>query len=83
MLLLATQAEPRILAFEHPNLGRLVQPRHFPRITDTAARGVPWATDNDCFQGLDVDAYCAMLDRLQLVDARAQLALGTGPGMVS
>ncbi|MBS1861892.1 MAG: hypothetical protein JSS68_09285 [Actinobacteria bacterium] len=65
MLLLATQAEPQMLSFEHPNLGRLVQPRHFPRIADTAARGVPWAADNDCFQGLDIDAYCAMLDRLR------------------
>lgn len=65
MLLLATQAEPQMLAFEHPNLGRLVQPRHFPRIAETAERGVSWAADNDCFQGLDIDAYCAMLDRLR------------------
>jgi len=64
VLLLATQAEPQMLAFEHPNLGRLVQPRHFPRIAETAARGVPWAADNDCFQGLDRDAFVRMLDRL-------------------
>ncbi|MBS1895465.1 MAG: hypothetical protein JST59_29550 [Actinobacteria bacterium] len=70
MLLLATQAEAQMLAFKHPNLGRLVQPRHFPRIADTAARGVPWAADNDCFQGLDIDAYCAMLDRLRGIEGR-------------
>jgi hypothetical protein len=65
MLLLATQAEPQMIAFEHPNLGRLVQPRHLPRVADTAARGVPWAADNDCFRHLDIGAYCAMLGRLQ------------------
>jgi len=57
-----------MLAFKHPNLGRLVQPRHFPRIAETAARGTQWAADNDCFQGLDIDGYCAMLDRLRGVD---------------
>lgn len=49
----------------HPNLGRLVQPRHFPRIAETAAAGIPWAADNDCFQGLDAPAYVKMLDRLE------------------
>lgn len=53
-----------MLAFEHPNLGRLVQPRHLPRIAETAARGVPWAADNDCFQGLDRGAFVRMLDHL-------------------
>jgi hypothetical protein len=68
MLLLATQAEPQMRQFEHPCLGRLVQPRHHPALGETAARGVPWAADNDCFQRFDVDAWCAMVDRLQGVD---------------
>jgi hypothetical protein len=53
VLLLATQAEPQMRRFDHPRLGRLVQPRHYPRLADTAARGVPWAADNDAFGGFD------------------------------
>lgn len=48
----------------HPNLGRLVQPRHYPRVAETAAAGIPWAADNDCFQGLDERAYVKMIDAL-------------------
>lgn len=63
-MLLATQAEPQMLTYEHPNLGRLVQPRHYSSIEATAERGCPWAADNDCFQGLDEPAFVGMLDRL-------------------
>ncbi|MGA2164203.1 MAG: hypothetical protein ABSH36_07010, partial [Solirubrobacteraceae bacterium] len=35
----------------NPNLGRLVQPRHYNALPATIARGVPWAADNDCYQG--------------------------------
>lgn len=48
----------------HPNLGRLVQPRHTSSVEATAAAGIPWAADNDCFQGLDAPAFYAMCDRL-------------------
>jgi len=51
MLLLATQAEPQMVEHAHPNLGRLVQPRHYNALPATIARGVPWAADNDCYQG--------------------------------
>jgi hypothetical protein len=64
MLLLATQAEPQMLAFEHRNLGHLVQPRHFPKVVDTAARGVPWAADNDAFVRFDAEAFERMLHAL-------------------
>ncbi len=50
MLLLATQAEPQMVEHAHPNLGRLIQPRHYNALPATIARGVPWAADNDCFQ---------------------------------
>lgn len=63
MLLLATQAEPQMRAFAHPHLGRLVQPFHYPRIADTAGRGVPWAADNGAFggfQGETVERFCRM-----------------------
>jgi DNA invertase Pin-like site-specific DNA recombinase len=48
----------------HPMLGRLVQPRHTSSVADTAAAGIPWAADNDCFQGLDAAAFTRMIDRL-------------------
>jgi hypothetical protein len=54
--------------FAHPHLGRLVQPRHYPRIADTAARGVTWAADNDAFGGFDSVAgrrFERMLDALR------------------
>jgi hypothetical protein len=52
----------------HPHLGRLLQPRHTSRAEATAAEGIPWAADNDCFQGLDPIAYGKMLDRLKGLD---------------
>jgi hypothetical protein len=68
MLLLATQAMPQMRAHAHPNLGRLVTPRHYPTLLDTVRAGVPWAADNDGFQGVDYDAWSRMLDAI--VDAR-------------
>lgn len=63
-MLLVTHGHPTFERLAHPNLGRLIQPRHTARIEDTAAAGIPWAADNDCFQGLDVDAFYTMLDRI-------------------
>jgi hypothetical protein len=65
MLLLATQAGPQMLAYSHPHLGRLVQPFHYPRIADTAARGVPWAADTGGFEGETVRRFARMLPALQ------------------
>lgn len=48
----------------HPQLGRLIQPRHTSSIEQTAEAGIPWAADNDCFQGLDEPKFVAMLDRI-------------------
>jgi len=67
MLLLATQAEPQMHTYRHPNLGRLVQPRHYPRVRETALAGTPWAADNDAFNGWSQDAerrFLRMLERL-------------------
>lgn len=50
--------------YAHPNLGRLLQPRHFSSVTRTAEEGIPWAADNDCFQGLNAPAYRKMLDAI-------------------
>lgn len=48
----------------HPRLGRLLQPRHLSSVELTAEAGIPWACDNDCFQGLDADAFGRMIDRV-------------------
>ncbi len=69
-LLLVTTAHPSLYQHPgfgrevHPNLGRLIQPRHTSSIEKTAAAGIPWAADNDCFQSLDAAAYTRMLDRI-------------------
>lgn len=70
MLLLVTTSHPSLAEHPgpagglHPNLGRLIQPRHTSSIERTAEAGTPWAADNDCFQGLDAPAFCRMLDRI-------------------
>lgn len=64
MLLLVSSAHPTLQPHRTPSLGRLVQPRHFSSVTQTALSGMPWAADNDCFQGLSARRYILMLDRL-------------------
>lgn len=61
MLLLVTTGHPDMRRYASPFLGRLVQPRHTSSIRATADAGVPWAADNDCYQGLDQPAYLRML----------------------
>jgi hypothetical protein len=61
VLLLLTKAEGTLMRYPHPNLGRLVQPRHYDNMAATVRHGRPWAADNDCFQGLDPHAYRTML----------------------
>lgn len=68
-VLLVTTAHPSMKQHTldgdlHPNLGRLITPRHTSSIEKTAGEGIPWAADNDCFQGLDADAYTRMIDRI-------------------
>lgn len=64
MLVLVTKGEGTLVKYDHPNLGRLVQPRHYDTMKATIARGRPWAADNDCFQGLDEKAYSRMIEVL-------------------
>lgn len=62
MLLLATTGHPDVAErFRHPNLGRLLQPRHTSSAERTAEAGLPWAADNDCFQGLHAGRFLRML----------------------
>ncbi len=64
-ILFVTKALPTFLPIWRPGLGRLMTPRHYPRSYDTAFSGLPWAADNDCFTGLDPDAYERMLDAIE------------------
>lgn len=65
MLLFVTIAHPQIQAhMVEGALGRMVQPRHYPRIADTAHAGIPWAADNDCFQGLKPQPYRRLLAKI-------------------
>lgn len=61
MLILVHTAHPQAVEHAGPGFGRLLSPRQFSRAADTAAAGIPWAADNDCFQELDVVAYRDML----------------------
>ena len=65
MLLLVTSAHPTLQPHRTPSIGRLVQPRHYSSLEQTIRSAMPWAADNDCFQGLSHRRYCLMLDRLQ------------------
>lgn len=64
MLLLVAKAHETILKHQHPNVGRLVGPRHYHRIAETA-EFMPWAADNDAYSGFDPDKYMLMLDKIQ------------------
>ena len=64
MLLLATQALPQMREYAHPNLGRLLTPRHVSRIADTLAEGWPVACDNDCFNGYAPAAIAKLFAKL-------------------
>lgn len=65
MLLLVTAAQSTLDRHRTPSLGRLVQPRHYSNLLATMAQGVKYGVDNDCYQGLSVDAYYTMLDRIR------------------
>lgn len=62
----------------HAHLGRFTQPRSQNCLTDLATCGLAWAADNDALQGLDVDAYVAMLDQIASGDT-SRLLFVTAP----
>ena len=65
MRLLVTSAHPTLLQYQQAHLGRLIQPRHYSSIEQTAASGMPWAADNDAYNGgFDARAFRTMLDRI-------------------
>lgn len=66
-MLLVTKSVPEILrarAQGYDNVGRLVQPRHYSSMGRLVAAGVPWAADNDAFNGFKPGPYLRMLGDL-------------------
>jgi hypothetical protein len=51
----------RVQAHDHPNIGRLLQPRDFSRLADTLAAGYSTAVDNDGYKGVDFPKFSKML----------------------
>ena len=64
-MILVTHGVPTFLRFNHPRLGRLLTPRMPDSLARTVAAGIPWAADNDAFNGFKEDAYVAMLDKIE------------------
>lgn len=63
MILLVTKSLPTVRRMG-PNVGRLFSPRMLSSIAATADWGVPWAADNDAFQGFKPGPYLKMLGSL-------------------
>jgi hypothetical protein len=55
----------RIQANHHPNIGRLLQPRDFSRLSDTLAAGYRVGIDNDGYQGVDFPRFDRMLANIR------------------
>lgn len=72
MLLLSTTALPSLSdhpdpdtgAEIHEGLGRLLTPRHYSSVEKTGWRRIPWAADNDGYNGVDEVQFVKMLDRI-------------------
>lgn len=73
MLLLTTTALPSL--YDHPDpdsgaevhegLGRLLTPRHYSSVEKTGWRRIPWACDNDGYNGVNEERFLKMLDRVE------------------
>lgn len=69
MLLLITKAMPSLMGFaldpDPCHIGRLVQPREFSNLKGLVESGLPWAADNDAFQGFKREPFVKMLKALE------------------
>ena len=62
MLLLLSKALPTV---RRVGAGRLFTPRHCNAVDQTTAEGIPWAADNEAFDGgFDPPGWLKMLDKL-------------------
>jgi hypothetical protein len=83
VLLLTTQALPQLLAHRTPHIGRLLVPRHLPRLAETLEEGFPVAADNGCFTGYNISEIGHMVRKiapLPTIAARVQHGWGTFAG---
>jgi hypothetical protein len=68
-MLILFNGSPNQKGFEkylkHSNIAGLITPRSWQLPGEWEKFGKPWALDNDCFQGLDREAFIKMLKRFQ------------------
>lgn len=84
-LLLVHTAHPQAVTHAGPNFGRLLSPRQFSRVVDTAEAGIPWAADNDCFNK-PIAGWVDSVDWRRMVDSIAGVPgclFVTAPDVVS
>lgn len=62
------------------HVGRLVGPRSYGRIRDTAAAGIPWAADNDGYNGVDFAAWERMVEAIDGLPACVFVTCPDVPG---
>ena len=61
MILLITKSLAHVRAFDRPDVGRLLTPRHASHSSETHRLGIEWACDNDAFSGFHEPRYLNML----------------------
>lgn len=61
MILLTTASHLTSMRWRHPHHGRLMVYRCWDRADETARAGVPWAVDNDCYNGFEPEPWKRML----------------------
>jgi hypothetical protein len=67
-LILVHTPHPQAVKHSGTGFGRLLSPRHYGRIEDTAAAGIPWAADNDAYRAWNEHRYESMLSRIAGLD---------------
>lgn len=64
MIVFVHKAHETLMSWQRPGVGRLLSPRQYSRAAESSLV-FSVAADNDCFQGLDRDAFVAMLAALE------------------
>ena len=82
MQLLVTQAMAQMRTHAHPLLGRLITPRHFCSLAAMVASGVPWAADNDAFNGWSAEAEARYVQMVEAIAGLPNCRFVTCPDVV-
>lgn len=83
MILFMSGASAARRKWSDPRLGWLLTPSNGNSIAAVLDAGVPWATDNDCFQGLNERPYRRMLARVAGASDRSRLVFVTVTDVVA